>query len=108
MAASRWAARRVPGFQVPFAEAVRRSAGVPTIAVGLITRPEQAAEIVESGRADLVMIGREALIDPNWPSAARTQLQPAGGYSHWTEPLGWWLDRRVQSITVRGQPKAMP
>ena len=95
---------RVAGFQVPFAERVRREAGIPTIAVGLITQAEHAAEIVEQGQADIVMIGREALIDPNWPSAARTRLQPEGGYAHWTEPLGWWLDRRVQSIAVRGTP----
>jgi 2,4-dienoyl-CoA reductase-like NADH-dependent reductase (Old Yellow Enzyme family) len=95
---------RVAGFQVPFAERVRREAGIPTIAVGLITQAEHAAEIIEQGQADLVMIGREALIDPNWPSAARTRLQPEGGHAHWTEPLGWWLDRRVQSIAVRGTP----
>jgi len=95
---------RVAGFQVPFAERVRREAGIPTVAVGLITQAEHAAEIIEQGQADLVMIGREALIDPNWPSAARTQLQPEGGYAHWTEPLGWWLDRRVQSVAARGSP----
>jgi 2,4-dienoyl-CoA reductase-like NADH-dependent reductase (Old Yellow Enzyme family) len=93
---------RVAGFQVPFAERVRREAGIPTIAVGLITQAEHAAEIVEQGQADLVMIGREALIDPNWPAGARTRLRPEGGYAHWTQPLGWWLDRRVQSIAVRG------
>ena len=99
---------RVPGFQVAFAERVRREAGIPTIAVGLITQAEHAAGIVEQGQADVVMIGREALIDPNWPSAARTRLQPEGGYAHWTEPLGWWLDRRVQSIAVRGTPSSAP
>lgn len=97
---------RVPGFQVPFAERVRREADIPTIAVGLITQAEHAAEIIEQGQADIVMIGREALIDPNWPSAARTQLQPEAGYAHWTEPLGWWLDRRVQSIAARGAPSS--
>ena len=93
---------RVPGFQVPFAERVRREAGMPTVAVGLITTPEHAADIVARGQADLVMIGREALVNPNWPSAARTRLEPAGGYAHWPEPTGWWLDRRAQSIAARG------
>jgi 2,4-dienoyl-CoA reductase-like NADH-dependent reductase (Old Yellow Enzyme family) len=61
-----------PGYQVPFAEKVRREAGVPTAAVGLITTPELAAEIVRNGRADLVALGRELLRHPYWPlDAAR-------------------------------------
>lgn len=91
---------RGAGFQVPFAERVRHEAGIPTIAVGLITEPEQAAEIVDNGRADLVAIGREALVNPNWPSAARTRLQPQAGYAHWAAPSGWWLDRRIESIAA--------
>ena len=62
-----------PGYQVPFAEKVRRDAAVATAAVGLITTPELADEIVRNGRADLVALGRELLRHPYWPSeAART------------------------------------
>ena len=62
-----------PGYQVPFAEAVRHGAGIATGAVGLITAPEHAAEIVANGRADLVLLGRAVLADPAWPlRAART------------------------------------
>jgi 2,4-dienoyl-CoA reductase-like NADH-dependent reductase (Old Yellow Enzyme family) len=62
-----------PGYQVPFAEKVRREAGIATVAVGLITAPEQADEIVRNGRADLVALGRELLRHPYWPlDAART------------------------------------
>jgi 2,4-dienoyl-CoA reductase-like NADH-dependent reductase (Old Yellow Enzyme family) len=62
-----------PGYQVPFAEQVRREADVPTAAVGLITTPELADEIVRNGRADLVALGRELLRHPHWPlDAART------------------------------------
>lgn len=62
-----------PGYQVPFAEAVRREAGVMTAAVGVITHAAQAEEIVASGRADLVALARAMLVDPYWPlHAART------------------------------------
>jgi 2,4-dienoyl-CoA reductase-like NADH-dependent reductase (Old Yellow Enzyme family) len=62
-----------PGYQVPFAERIRREAGIATMAVGLITTPETAEEIVRNGRADLVAMGRELLRSPYWPlQAART------------------------------------
>jgi 2,4-dienoyl-CoA reductase-like NADH-dependent reductase (Old Yellow Enzyme family) len=64
---------RGPGYQVPFAEKIRREAGIATAAVGLITTPELADEIVRNGRADLVALGRELLRHPHWPlDAART------------------------------------
>jgi 2,4-dienoyl-CoA reductase-like NADH-dependent reductase (Old Yellow Enzyme family) len=67
-----------PGYQVPFARAVRSEAKLATAAVGLITTPEQADEIVRSGAADLVLLGRELLRDPTWPlSAAKTLGQTA-------------------------------
>ncbi len=68
---------RVPagaGFQVPLAEAVRRDAGIATAAVGLITEPMQADEIVRNGRADLVLLGRAALRNPHWPRDAARAL----------------------------------
>jgi 2,4-dienoyl-CoA reductase-like NADH-dependent reductase (Old Yellow Enzyme family) len=62
-----------PGYQIPFAQQVRREAGIATAAVGLITEPELADEIVRNGRADLVALGRELLRHPYWPlDAART------------------------------------
>jgi 2,4-dienoyl-CoA reductase-like NADH-dependent reductase (Old Yellow Enzyme family) len=63
-----------PGYQVPFAEKIRREAGIPTGAVGLITRPEQAEEIVAEGRADLVLLGRLLLREPAWPLRAARAL----------------------------------
>jgi len=63
-----------PGFQVPFAERVRREAGVATSAVGLIREAEQAAQIVRQGQADLVLLGRQMLRDPYWPQHAAKQL----------------------------------
>jgi 2,4-dienoyl-CoA reductase-like NADH-dependent reductase (Old Yellow Enzyme family) len=66
-----------PGYQVPISEAVRRGAALPTAAVGLITAPAQADEIIRNGRADLVLLGREFLRDAYWPlHAAQTLKQP--------------------------------
>jgi 2,4-dienoyl-CoA reductase-like NADH-dependent reductase (Old Yellow Enzyme family) len=55
------------GYQVPFAQEIRRRAGVATGAVGMITAPMQADQIVRSGQADLVFLARELLRDPYWP-----------------------------------------
>jgi len=63
-----------PGYQVAFAERVRREAGVPTGAVGLITSPAQADQIVRSGQADCVLMARELLRDPYWPLRAAREL----------------------------------
>lgn len=54
----------VPSYQVPFAEKIKNETGLITGAVGLITQPEQADELISSGRADLVMVAREFLRDP--------------------------------------------
>ena len=63
-----------PGYQVPFAEAIRHQAGMPTGAVGPITRPQHAEEIVANGRADLVLVARAVLADPAWPLRAAKAL----------------------------------
>ncbi len=73
---------RIPvgaGYQVPLAERVRRETGMPTAAVGLITAPEQAEQIVRSGQADLIVMARELLRDPYWPlhAAQRLRQEPA-------------------------------
>jgi 2,4-dienoyl-CoA reductase-like NADH-dependent reductase (Old Yellow Enzyme family) len=69
-----------PGYQVPFAEQIRREAGVATGAVGLITSAEQADDIIASGRADCVLLAREMLRDPYWPLHAAHALG---------RPLAW-------------------
>lgn len=63
-----------PGYQVRFAESVRRASNVPTNAVGQITTPEQANEIVASGAVDAVMLGRELMRDPHFALRAATTL----------------------------------
>jgi 2,4-dienoyl-CoA reductase-like NADH-dependent reductase (Old Yellow Enzyme family) len=63
-----------PGYQVPFAQAVRQEAGIATGAVGMITEAKQAEEIVASGKADVVLLARELLRDPYWPLHAAKEL----------------------------------
>jgi 2,4-dienoyl-CoA reductase-like NADH-dependent reductase (Old Yellow Enzyme family) len=63
-----------PGYQVPFAEQVRRGADIATAAVGFITDPKQADDIISSGRADLVLLARQMLVDPYWPAHAAKAL----------------------------------
>lgn len=69
-----------PGYQVPFAEAVRAKAGLPTGAVGMITDAAQAEAIVADGRADAVLLARQLLRDPAWPRTAAAEL---GGSIRW-------------------------
>jgi 2,4-dienoyl-CoA reductase-like NADH-dependent reductase (Old Yellow Enzyme family) len=63
-----------PGYQVEFAAQIRKEAGIPTGAVGLITEAEQAEAILQAGQADLVILAREMLRDPNFPLRAAHQL----------------------------------
>ena len=63
-----------PGFQVPFAERIRKETGILTGAVGMITEPRQAEEIIASGQADVVLLAREFLRDPYWPLHAARAL----------------------------------
>lgn len=63
-----------PGYQVPGAEAIRQGADIPVAAVGMITEPAQANDIVEQNRADIVLLGRAILRNPNWPQLAAIEL----------------------------------
>ncbi len=76
-------AQQIPvgaGYQVRHAEIIRREAGLPTAAVGMITEPSQADQIVRSGQADLVLLARELLRNPYWPLHAAEALQ---------QPITW-------------------
>jgi 2,4-dienoyl-CoA reductase-like NADH-dependent reductase (Old Yellow Enzyme family) len=63
-----------PGYQVPFAAAIRKQTGIKTGAVGLISDPNQAEQIIAEGEADAVLLGRELLRDPYWPLHAAKAL----------------------------------
>lgn len=69
-----------PGYQTPFAQRIRRDVGIATGAVGLITEPVQAEQVIRSGQADLVILAREMLRDPYWPLRAARELK---------HPVGW-------------------
>ncbi len=64
-----------PGYQTPFAERIRREAGIATGAVGMITEPVQADHIIRTGQADVVLLAREMLRDPYWPLHAAQALK---------------------------------
>jgi len=63
-----------PGYQVPFAESIKKESGVATFAVGLVTAPRQAEDIIASGKADAVALARGMLYDPRWPWHAAAEL----------------------------------
>jgi 2,4-dienoyl-CoA reductase-like NADH-dependent reductase (Old Yellow Enzyme family) len=104
-AATRTLLPRVPGFQLPFAEAIRKEAKLATMAVGLILTAEQAEEALRAGRADLIAVGREALYDPNWPLHAAQALGADPGMDRWPVQYGWWLTRRESLLRKLGVRK---
>lgn len=63
-----------PGYQVPFAKAIKAATGLPTVAVGLITEPQQAEDILASGEADMIALARAMLYDPRWAWHAAAKL----------------------------------
>jgi 2,4-dienoyl-CoA reductase-like NADH-dependent reductase (Old Yellow Enzyme family) len=101
-AATKTSLPRVPGFQLPFAERVRKETGLKTMAVGLILTAQQAEEALQAGRADLIAVGREALFDPNWPVHAAQALGADPDYAQWPQQYGWWLTRREQLLKKLG------
>lgn len=89
--------KRQPGFQVGYAERVRTDVDMATMAVGLITHPEQAEAILARGQADLIAIGREALVDPMWALHAAQTLGMDPSFEQWPDQSGWWLAARSKT-----------
>lgn len=85
------------GFQVPFAARVRREAGIATQAVGLILDGPQAEAILQAGDADLIAIGRQALVDPFWARHAARALG-IDDFADWPQQYAWWLERRARTL----------
>jgi 2,4-dienoyl-CoA reductase-like NADH-dependent reductase (Old Yellow Enzyme family) len=96
---------RVPGFQLPFADKIKKEAGVKTMAVGLILTPQQAEAALAAGNADLIAVGREALYDPNWPLHAAQALGVDPKMERWPLQYGWWLTRREGLLRKLGVRK---
>lgn len=94
--------KRGPGFQLPYAAAVRREVGIATMAVGLIREAQQAEQALATGQTDIIAIGREALANPNWPLQAFAALEGERPetYQRWPQQAGWWLERRQRAIAT--------
>ena len=90
--------KRFPGFQIPYAEQVKKEAGIMTQAVGIILNGAQAEEILQLGRADLIAIGREALSDPHWTLHAARELGADPQFAMWPKQYGWWLNARAKML----------
>lgn len=91
------AAGTQPGYQVPYAQRIRREADIATVAVGLIVKPEQANEIIAKGQADLVALGRELLWNPFWAVQAAKAMGVDPEFKGMPPQYGWWLERRVKT-----------
>ena len=92
--------KRTWGYNVPYSAKVRKEAGIATVAVGLIIEPGLAERILQSGDADIIAIGREALVNPSWPHMAeialgRPIMEQLGDLP---EKYGWWLKLREKQM----------
>ncbi|MGZ5152725.1 MAG: NADH:flavin oxidoreductase/NADH oxidase [Burkholderiales bacterium] len=90
------------GYQVPYARQIRAGSGIMTMAVGMIVHSDQADEIVNSGSADLVAIGREMLHNPHWPIDAAQKLGVESPFSGIPPAYAYFLEKR--SKTNFGRP----
>lgn len=87
---------RKPGFQVPYAERIQKETDLKAMAVGVIIDANQADEIVASGRADFVALGREIMHNPFWPLHAAHTLGDDPEFKMWPDQYAWAVDRRSQ------------
>jgi 2,4-dienoyl-CoA reductase-like NADH-dependent reductase (Old Yellow Enzyme family) len=86
------------GFQVPYAELVRKEADIPTMAVGIILEAEQAETILQNRQADLVAIGRQSQFNPNIAHHWAHELGINCRFEDWTPEHGWWLEKRIRTM----------
>jgi 2,4-dienoyl-CoA reductase-like NADH-dependent reductase (Old Yellow Enzyme family) len=89
---------RALGFQVPFAERVRKEADITTMAVGIILEAEQAEAILENGQADLIAIGRQSQYNPNIAHHWAHALGINRRFEDWSPEFGWWLEKRIRTM----------
>ena len=86
------------GFQVPFAERVRKEADIPTMAVGIILEAQQAEAILRNGQADLIAVGRQSQFNPNIALHWAHDLGINSRFEDWTPEYGWWLEKRIRTM----------
>lgn len=87
-----------PLYQAPLAGAIRMGADMPTAAVGLITKPGEAEQLLESGTCDLVALARQALDDPNWPLHALRELESGDVYGAWPKQAGYAIRNKDKAL----------
>lgn len=85
------------GFQIPLADGVKSGAGIPTMAVGMITDPRAANAAIAEGKCDFVALARELIADPNWAYRAAIELDHPAPESVLPLPYGFYLERRAQA-----------
>lgn len=85
------------GYQVPYAERLKRDGGVMSMAVGLIVHADQAEAVLQNKQADLIAIAREAMYNPNWPMDAALKLGADPASASMPPPVTYWLDKRRAS-----------
>ncbi|MBW8858108.1 MAG: hypothetical protein JF604_28485, partial [Bradyrhizobium sp.] len=102
------------GFQVPYAEHVRKEVGIASMAVGIILEAQQAESILQNGQADLIAVGRQSQFNPNiahhWAhdlginrkfedwTPEYHDLGINRKFEDWTPEYGWWLEKRVRTM----------
>lgn len=94
---------RGPGYQVPFAERIRRDADIATGAVGMIRTPDFAEKVLQDGRADLIFLARQMLYDPFWALHAAEHFGLTGNFEKWPEQYGWWLAKWGGALRANGE-----
>ncbi len=88
------------GYQVPYAERLKRDGGIMSMAVGLIVHADQAEAILQNGQADLIAIAREAMYNPNWPMDAAIKLGADINAASTPPQVAYWLDKRRGSGNI--------
>ena len=93
-------AKITPGYMVPYASAVRKQVGLPTMAVGAILDPRQADAILAAGDADLIALGRQLIAEPHWLYRAALELGHPDPASVLDRHYGFYLARRASVLDV--------
>ncbi|MBJ6133111.1 NADH:flavin oxidoreductase/NADH oxidase [Ochrobactrum sp. Q0168] len=99
---------RGPGYQVALSERLRREAGIPTAAVGMIRTGQYAETILREGKADLICIGRQMLFNPFWVRHVAWEMGVERDFSSWPEPYGWWLEKWSRALAANNEDPLGP
>jgi 2,4-dienoyl-CoA reductase-like NADH-dependent reductase (Old Yellow Enzyme family) len=86
------------GFQVPYAERVRKEVGIASMAVGIILEAQQAEAILQNEQADLIAVGRQSQFNPNIAHHWAHDLGINRKFEDWAPEYGWWLEKRIRTM----------